>query len=256
MVQQVLVELPSEFEQDSAFREGLRAHVTQVLEGDRSIEMGAVDVENPYSLSVGLLSSRGPTAPSALQVQLRAKKAGGDFQVEVDLPDDSVGTSAQRVQIAFGAAWARLTRLRLIDNESDDSLVAALQSPDTSIRNFALSRVADRRLPQAVTPLCKMLAEETDATFVLRGIGALVAIGDANAVLPLTDLAVRKDAAFVVQVAFAIAAIGGRTAEGYLLTLAGGHPDEQVRQAAQSAMDEMIRRRRHTPATNIVRSQP
>jgi hypothetical protein len=42
--------------------------------------------------------------------------------------------------------------------------------------------------------------------------------------------------------------IGGPEAEGYLLTLASGHPDPQVRMAAQEALDDLASRARPASA--------
>jgi HEAT repeat protein len=78
-------------------------------------------------------------------------------------------------------------------------------------------------------------------------VGALAQIGDARAVGPLIDAAQRGDPGFTARVARVVGDIGGAEAEGYLLTLASGHPDARVRRAAREALEAMAARRK-TPA--------
>ena len=45
-------------------------------------------------------------------------------------------------------------------------------------------------------------------------------------------------------IVFAVAAIGGRTAEAFLVTVASGHPLEAVQQGAKDALAEMEKRKK------------
>ncbi|MEZ4271670.1 MAG: hypothetical protein R3C68_09635 [Myxococcota bacterium] len=67
-----------------------------------------------------------------------------------------------------------------------------------------------------------------------------MAIGDRTAVEPLIDLTKRKDAGFVLQIV--ALALAERNAEGFLVTLASGHPSEDVQRGAKDALDELRRR--------------
>lgn len=90
----------------------------------------------------------------------------------------------------------------------------------------------------------------------LRAVGGLVALGDPNAVLPLIDLAQRRPPVLVRQLVYAIGALGGRHAEGYLVTVASGHPDRQVREAARRAVAELAASTRRGPAPTMTPDDP
>jgi HEAT repeat protein len=74
---------------------------------------------------------------------------------------------------------------------------------------------------------------------VHRIVAALAQIGDERAVGPLIDLSRGSDAAVTARLARFIGDIGGAEAEGYLLTLASGHSDARVRDAARKALDDL-----------------
>jgi len=90
--------------------------------------------------------------------------------------------------------------------------------------------------------LTKLLGTEEDQDVVLRIIGSLVAIGDEAAVKPMIDWTSRKDQRLLLQIIFAVSSLGGRTAEGFLVTLASGHPSEEIQQGAKDALAELQRR--------------
>ncbi len=221
----------------------------------------------------GLSLVEAATSPARLQVQcsdlprpslqLRLQQAAHlpTLQVQVGL----LGTTAapQSCLQAFAPAWQELAVRRQLAASSDADLLAQLPpaaaagaaqhradadayaaSAQSSRRLFVVELLGHRRQRAAVPQLCRLLAQEDDLLLILRTIGALVAIGDSRAVLPLIDLAQNKEAAFVSQVVFAIGAIGGRTAEAYLVTVASGHADPQVQASAAEAL-----RRLPMPAT-------
>ena len=175
-----------------------------------------------------------------LQLALRPLQDGAEFLVEAEpqVQTQLLDTVLAGVETGFKS----IDSMRKLDVARDPELLAALTSPDPRLRQFAVERAGTRRLPAAVQPLCDLLRDESNARLVLKAIGSLVAIGDARAVEPLIELAHQKDNAFVLQIVFAVGAIGGRTAEAYLVTVASGHPDEQVQRAAQDALTEMARK--------------
>jgi HEAT repeat protein len=73
-------------------------------------------------------------------------------------------------------------------------------------------------------------------------VGGLVQIGDPKAVPALIELMRGKEPGFSKEVVFAIGAIGGDEAQAYLYTVAQGHEEGPVRQAAQQALDELRER--------------
>ena len=91
---------------------------------------------------------------------------------------------------------------------------------------------------EAVPALSNQLKDETDPATLLRIVGALAEIGDERAVGPLIELTRQKDDYFVLQVIYAVGTIGGRTAEGFLVTVAGCHGSEHVRQVAEAILKE------------------
>ena len=115
---------------------------------------------------------------------------------------------------------------------------------------FALRRIAERHVLTATPSVCAWLAhaDSPDATaadraLALHAVGTLVALGDRRAVAPIIELAQHKDPAFVLQLAYAVAALGGPLAESYLITLGSGHLDDEVREGAAVALDELLSRK-------------
>ena len=97
----------------------------------------------------------------------------------------------------------------------------------------------------SVDDLCfKVGAPHVLDVLLVSSLGALVALGDARAVKPLIELAHHKPPEFVIQIVYALASLKGPAAEGYLVTLASGHPVEAVRAAAEEALQELTRRSR------------
>jgi len=74
-------------------------------------------------------------------------------------------------------------------------------------------------------------------------VGALVAIGDRRAVEPLIEMTRKRPPQLVAQVLYALASLGGPTAEAFLYTLESGAPDDEVRHAATDALAELRRKR-------------
>ena len=72
---------------------------------------------------------------------------------------------------------------------------------------------------------------------------ALVAIGDRRAVEPLIEMTRKRPPQLVAQVLYALASLGGPTAEAFLYTLESGAPDDEVRHAATDALAELRRKR-------------
>ena len=145
---------------------------------------------------------------------------------------------ARAVLTGFRDAWAQITQLRRIDPEDVAGLLELVGSQEPHLRGYALDCLAFKRVSAAVPKLAERLATETDPDTLMRLVGALAEIGDERAVRPLIELTRRKDEYFVLQVIHAVGAIGGRTAEGFLVTMASGHGSEHVRQVAKSILNE------------------
>jgi len=92
-----------------------------------------------------------------------------------------------------------------------------------------------------VPQLLNRLSDENPVV-ALRAVGALVAIGDRRAVDPLIEMTRKAKPQVTVQILYALATLGGPTAEAYLYTLESGGPDDEVRRAATDALLELRRK--------------
>jgi hypothetical protein len=205
------------------------------------------------TLRISSGGSVGPRAELALEVVLRPAEEG-------PAPHSEVGNASIPIA-AFGNrprdAWRRalsdasqraaggLAAALRAEAKTVDGLVADLAAKDPRTREEAVRVLGERRSRQAVPALIDRLGKE-DLRIGQRIVATLAQIGDERAVPALIELTRSSDPAGLSLVRF-IADIGGPEAEGYLLTLASGHPDPRVRDAAQEALDELARRAKDAP---------
>lgn len=123
----------------------------------------------------------------------------------------------------------------------DAELIRDLEAGDARLRDHAVRVLAARKSPAAVPALVARL-RDPDPEVVERAVGALAEIRDPRAVEPLIELTQRREGPFVAQLVRIIGDIGGSEAEAFLGTLAAGHPEAVVRDAAREALDEARRR--------------
>ena len=128
-----------------------------------------------------------------------------------------------------------------------EGLVADLKSKDPRVREQAVRVLGERKSRAAVPALLARLKVE-DPRIAHRIVGALAQIGDERAVPALIDLSSASDPGLTARLARFVGDIGGPEAEGYLQTLASGHPDPGVRRAAQEALDDLTSRARPAAA--------
>jgi HEAT repeat protein len=126
----------------------------------------------------------------------------------------------------------------------DAKVIEALTSDDRGLKKRAIVMAGDRRLKDAVPALTAMLRDENeDPAAVLKAIGALVSIGDDRAVGALIDAGRQRSTAYLSQILFAVASLGGKEAEAYLFTVSNGHADPTIRKNAADALEELERRK-------------
>ncbi len=125
----------------------------------------------------------------------------------------------------------------------DAQVVADLEAGDARLRDYAVRVLADRKNPAAVPALVTRL-NDPDPEVVERAVGALAQIRDRRAVVPLIELSYRREGPAVAQLVRIIGDIGGSEAESFLLTLASGSTEPEVRRAATQALREMEARRK------------
>jgi hypothetical protein len=232
-----------------AEQESLRHSILSRLQADGSVSLRGMQrreslwrkgaAQQAFALQVRVL------AEPAQRVQLRLQQLDGDQVWEASA--DTAQPHSQGLLDAYDRAWQLLRQMRCLHAGSDAVLLAHLQPPGAQaeaeavqLHAYALQAVGARRLRQALPSLCDSLHVQDSVPLLLRRVGALVAIGDARAVEPLIELSQHQEPAFVLQMAYAIGAIGGRHAEGYLTTLASGHPDDGVRHSAAQALQALL----------------
>ena len=241
VVQRVVLSLPKSLDTDAEAREKLRSDIrgeltrddlTRVTESDSDathlvrVQVAPVlDTDTRRDLPGVVVQLRSFTEGAVLEAVGRSEAEGPAFVLE-----------------GFQDAWSIITTRRRLQVASESDVLGSLESDDLRVRAAAISLIGERKITRGVEPLCRILEEEDNELLVLRAVGALISLGDPSAIDPLIALAKNKHPSFVLQVVFAVGAIGGQTARGYLVTLASGHPVEQVRRGAEDALQELERR--------------
>jgi hypothetical protein len=213
-----------------------------------------------HAAGVGLSSLRvvagggvGPRAEVSLDVVLRPLEEGPAPRREV--AQASVPLSAFRspheawsraLADAAGRAAEALALGVRADAKRSEALIADLEARDARVREEAVRVLGERRTRDAVPALIGRLQKE-DPRLAHRIVGALAQIGDERAVPALIDLSRSMDPGLTARLVRFVGDIGGAEAEGYLLTLASGHPDARVRTAAREALDELAARAKDAP---------
>jgi hypothetical protein len=240
-VGRVVLNLPRAFDQDDEARRAIRTAIAERLADAETVTFVSSDrkADHVLHLTAGPVVSGAESEEPGRPVELRLRPRGEGHEYRAvgrGLPLAELDAS---VMTGFDDAWRVIEMQRWLDISADPRMIDSLNHPDPRMREFVIQRLGERQVGAAVEPLCDRLTAEPRPELVLRAVGALVAIGDERAVEPLIELTRRKDPRFVVQVVFALGAIGGRTAQGYLVTLASGHPVEAVRTSAAQALEEL-----------------
>lgn len=257
VITRLLLNFPAELDGDRELRDGVRADIATTLAADSTTRFKPEEREGTHTLRVEIASpvrddlrnhrpddnADGDEAPmQRVRVELRPRPDALSYDVIGKAP--ATNQVRHDAGAAFQDAWSVIVSMRLFDRGDEADLIGALASKDDRIQLFAVQRLGERKSKAAVEPLIVLLDEKTKPELALRAIGALIAIGDPRAAEPMIELAHNKDPQFVLQVVFALGSLGGPTAEGYLVTLASGHPVEAVRRGAEDALAELGRKRR------------
>lgn len=163
----------------------------------------------------------------------------GDAMIEKNVPAES--SPEELAYEALDEAARSLNGGIALATASDAEVIAAIGDKDSGVRKRAVVMAGERKIKDAVPKLSELVRDETldDHELVLKAIGALVAIGDDRAVPALIDAGARRSSAYLSQILFAVAQLGGRQAEGYLLTVSNGHADPEIRKNAGAALEEL-----------------
>jgi len=246
IVDRIVIDAPESLDNRIPERDAIRLAAGERLRRDGSIEFrpGQPGGTHVLQIELGELQTAGTRRPGRpVAVHLRPVGNQPEFAA---LGTGTAGKDLPTAVMAgFDDAWDVITAERILEEKDTPAMISALADSDPRLRDFAIQRLGERKVLAAVEPLIARLTAEEDPNLVLRIVGALVAIRDERAVEPLIALTHRKDAELVVQIVYALGALGSRQAEAYLVTMASGHPDDDVRGAAKQALAELLRHRGH-----------
>src|SRR5258705_2057467 len=251
---QVRKEMKSALERTRHFalREGGSARVRLDLESARRLSGGEgaiTDVQLVLELTAA--SPEGEAERTVSEGSGRsASAADAGTEADVRLAAFEGALRGALDDAARGLAWQLESR-----RKTDDELSRDLGDADARVRDYAIRALADRRSPAVVPQLIARLEDDNPAV-ALRAVGALVAIGDRRAVEPLIEMTRKRPPQLVAQVLYALASLGGPTAEAFLYTLESGAPDDEVRHAATEALAELRRKRDEASAHDANPTRP
>lgn len=145
------------------------------------------------------------------------------------LVEEALDTGLQQVLLAKSA-----------HQQPSDTLLAWLASNTTGRdqRLQAVRLLGARREPQA-TPLLVDLLGDDDAEVAQAAMGAIMLIGDPRAVSAVIQYAEAKPSLVRRQAIEAVRNMGTYLGKAWLFTLSTGHPDQEVQQAAASALAQL-----------------
>ncbi|MCB9645514.1 MAG: hypothetical protein H6730_02795 [Deltaproteobacteria bacterium] len=144
----------------------------------------------------------------------------------------AIEDAGRRMQVAMDLAWG-----------PDAGVLEGLKSEQEWRRLLAVDAAGQRRLAAAAPALIALVRDpEQPPNLVVAGVGALVAMRATDAAGAIIDACRDRPAEYVVQMIYALGALGGREAEAYLFTVQSGHPHPEVRAAAAQALEELSRK--------------
>jgi len=242
VVAKIVVNAPRQLDDDVADKEAIRESIADWIDQDALIQGGSPIKQSTHFLRVRIGD-----------VLDAAPEEGGDYRmVTVDLKPlghgavyrvDGRGSQPEDLRVSvmggFKDAMAVIAHQRRADLRGEDAFITLLRHEDWRIREFTLDRVASQRIVTAVPFLCDALMQEDVEPLRLRIVGVLAELGDERAVAPLIKLTRYQSPAFLLQVLHALGAIGGKEAEAFLVTVAGGHAVEGIRLVAIRIVKEM-----------------
>jgi hypothetical protein len=220
----------------------------------RLLQAGAREARDAASLSLEVAVARGPqtgddggNAEVGVVLGIRRRIEGVVHRYELtavgEAPLPAPEARSQAMRSALDHALQQLVeeaqlQLRAL-SRSDVELLREVRTGNGSAREAAIRVLSHRQNHEVADVLIERLRSSGDPDAVRHAIGALSAMRERRAVQPLIELTRGMDAGFVREVLFAVAQIGGDEAAAWLFTVAQGHDDEALREAARRALAEM-----------------
>lgn len=237
-VGRILLDIPKTVFANDADRESLRTAIAELLQKDGSVRYrpNGANARGVVRLELHAELDENSDVLQRMTVDLSEGEGQGQ-RFTATRTCGSLGVAG--LVEDFKSAWRTIAHQRLIAVASDSELEKAIVDAERDVQLFAIERAGEKKNKAMVPSLMKLVQAEEQPVTVLRAVGALVAIGDRRAVPTLIDLTKRKDPLFIQQIIFALARLGGSEVEGYLVTMASGHPDELIQKAAGEALAEM-----------------
>lgn len=206
----------------------------------------------PRALQLQMLPASGFGPEYAAYMPLALRPGETAAKAVAQHVEERIGEGLQALLAMQEADASGAEPLRKVAAGKIDAAVRPLSPPgQLALQTFAIRRVAERR-DKAAAPILRALvtaaaepqALEGARALGLQAVGSSMALCDREAVLPIVALAQHQEPAFIVPLAHAIAQIGGPMAEAYLVTLASGHLDAEVRLGATAALEALQQGRR------------
>jgi hypothetical protein len=201
-----------------------------------------------YTREVDRAGAPGPLAEVGGTLAIHRREGEGSVRAEVtasaSVPLDGSGPQAGRaaMQRALDAVLrdaVRLAELRLSALEATESrLLADLKGKDLEKRDAAVAVLADRKHPAAIPPLIERL-RDPNPDRARSALGALVELKAQQAVPTVIDLMKGRAPGEAQELVFALGGLGGEEAEAFLFTVAQGHDQRWVQEAAVQALQEL-----------------
>lgn len=242
VVAKIVVNAPRQLDDDQEEKDAIRARVETLVKRTPGVTVDSSDSNPTHFLQVriGDVFSEpvsGGVEYRQVAVVLRARGEGRSYRVEGmgDGPDKLT----ESVVAGFEDGWRLITRQRQANAKGESAYLDLLSNSDWRLREFALDQISANRVTKAVPVLCEALLTEPLAVLQLRIIGVLTELRDRRAVGPLIELTRNQRAGLLLHVLHALGVIGGREAEAFLVTVAGGHSIEGVRSVATQIIGDM-----------------
>jgi hypothetical protein len=141
---------------------------------------------------------------------------------------------------AYDQALDQIAGARGAQDKKSEELLAWVADEDLSLdqRRQAIRILGSRKETTAVPALIEVLGTQS-RELAPAALGALTLIGDPNAVEAVVVYAENKPSLVRKQAIEATRVMGGNLAKAWLFTLSTGHPDADVRAAAELALREL-----------------
>ncbi len=235
VVSEVVVNSPRQLDDDVEDRTLIRLDIISQLKKNSMVRWEPEDHDGTthvLKIRIGDVVDRPEIGGDFRFVEVRLRGIRGELSYRADGQGQPPHKLRESVVSGFVDAWKVIENQRLIDLETEPRWADYLTHSDWRVREFALERVAQKRVNSVVPVLISRLQDETIQRLKMRVIGVLAELKAKSAVAPLVAITRHQEPALLLQVLHALGHIGGKEALGFVVTVATGHSIEGVRQVA------------------------